>query len=167
MLACSDVEEGGGALMVLPGSVQLAKAAVAEMRSRLGDEAYHSREWRAEIGKAIAEEHGERGVEVHPRDGDLVIFVRPSPTPCLDAPAKTTKRALCCRSVRRLLLLCVSLCLEHASNPSVGRRTQWRCTRHRRAATDGPDMSGSIPSLTNRRPTSPTRSTNVTKPAHP
>ena len=86
MLACSDVEEGGGALMVLPGSVQLAKAAVAEMRSRLGDEAYHSREWRVEIGKAIAEEHGERGVEVHPRDGDLVIFVRPSPTPCLECP---------------------------------------------------------------------------------
>ena len=89
MLACSDVEEGGGALMVLPGSVQLAKAAVAEMRSRLGDEAYHSREWRAGIGKAIAEEHGERGVEVHPRDGDLVIFVRPYPA--LECPRQNHK----------------------------------------------------------------------------
>ena len=110
MLACSDVEEGGGALMVLPGSVQLAKAAVAEMRSRLGDEAYHSREWRGEIGKAIAEEHGQRGVEVHPRDGDLVIFVRLYPD--LECPPPKPQSGLSAVEVSAGCSVSTSVCVS-------------------------------------------------------
>ncbi|MBA3710722.1 MAG: phytanoyl-CoA dioxygenase family protein [Planctomycetes bacterium] len=86
--ALSTVESGGGAVMVVPGSHHLMAAAAARLAT--GSERFDAENqaaFKAEVTRAAAVDTS-RGIEIHPCDGDLILF-HPM---CLHSASRNTRR---------------------------------------------------------------------------
>ena len=70
ILALNKVEAGGGALMISPGAVVRARAAVQSLVAQRGETAYNNgREWLGPVTQQLTTKPRDRGVEPATSDG--------------------------------------------------------------------------------------------------